>query len=101
MKGPYPLLKKSYGKSETDIQKTLRGMGVKWVDVVDPYDVEESLEAIKDAYKSDYRGLKVIISDAECALEAGRKIKKIESDALIKNEKWVERKLGVDEDVCT
>lgn len=101
MKGPYPLLKKLHRKSETDIQKTLRGMGVKWVRTVDPYDVEESLEAIKNAYKSNYKGLKVIISDAECALEAGRKIKKVKSDALSSNKRWVERKLGVDEDVCT
>jgi len=101
MKGPYPLLKKLYSKPETDIHKTLKGMGVKWVKVVDPYNVEESLETIREAYKSNYKGLKVIISDAECALEAGRKIKKIKSDALSSNERWVERKLGVDEDVCT
>ncbi len=101
MKGPYPFLKKLYKKPVTDIQKTLRGMGVKWVDVIDPYDVEESLEAIKNAYKSKYRGLKVIISDAECALEARRKVKKIESHVISENKRWVERKLGVDEDVCT
>ncbi len=101
MKGPYPLLKRLYKKPESDIQKTLRGMGVKWVKTVDPYDVEESLKTIREAYKSDYKGLKVIISDAECALEAGRKVKKIKSDVISKNGRWVDRKLGVDEDVCT
>lgn len=101
MKGPYPFLKKLYEKTETDIQKTLKGMGVKWISVVNPYDVEESLDAIRKAYKTNYRGLKVIISDAECALESGRKIRKLKSGALGQNGRWVEKKLGVDEDVCT
>lgn len=101
MKGPYPILKKLYKSPETDIEKTLKGAGVKWLRVVDPYDLNESLETIREAYKSNYKGLKVIISDAECALEAGRKIKKIKSDALNDNGRWVERKLGVDEEVCT
>lgn len=101
MKGPYPILKKLYEKPETDMKKTLRGMGVQWIEVVNPYDLEESLETIRKAYKSNLKGLKVIISDAECALEAGRKIRGIRSNVLNSNGRWVEKKLGVDEDVCT
>jgi len=101
MQNPFTPLKKLYGKPKSDIQKTLSGMGVKWIRVVDPYNVEESLKSIREAYKANYKGLKVIISDAECALESDRKIRRIKANTLSKNERWVETKLGVDEDICT
>ncbi|MDA2919263.1 hypothetical protein MYX76_07215 [Desulfobacterota bacterium AH_259_B03_O07] len=101
MQNSFAFLKKLYKKPKSDIQKTLAGMGVEWIKVVDPYNVKESLKTIREAYKSNYKGLKVIISDAECALESGRKIRKIKSEALSQNNRWVETKLGVDEDVCT
>jgi hypothetical protein len=42
MRNPFYLLKKTYGKPDTDIAKTLKGMGVKWVKAVDPYNVDKS-----------------------------------------------------------
>jgi indolepyruvate ferredoxin oxidoreductase alpha subunit len=101
MRNPFYFLKKTYSKPDTDIAKTLKGMGVKWVKVVDPYNVNKSLKTIEEAYTSEKKGFKVIISDAECALEAGRKLRNIKSNTLAKNRRWVERKLGIDEDVCT
>jgi indolepyruvate ferredoxin oxidoreductase alpha subunit len=100
-KGPYPFLKKLYLKPQGDIKRALEGMGVRWIRVVNPYDVENSIRVIEEAYNSEYSGLKVIISDAECALEAGRKIRQLRGKAIERGKRWVERKLGVDEDICT
>ena len=83
-----------------DIEKALRGAGVKWVNKVNPYDLKESMSALKKAYKKD-KGLKVIISKGECQLEKGRKEKVKVKRRLESGKRVVEQKLGVDPDVCT
>jgi indolepyruvate ferredoxin oxidoreductase, alpha subunit len=56
---------------------------------------------LKDAFTSDFDGLKVIVAEGECQLERQRRIKPWLAN-LLKTGKRVERvKYGVDEDVCT
>jgi indolepyruvate ferredoxin oxidoreductase alpha subunit len=87
-------------KNQT-IETTLKGLGVKWLRVVDNYDVTTMRNTLEDAFTSDFSGLKVIIAEGECQLERQRRIKPWIA-GLLKRGKRVERvKYGVDEDVCT
>jgi len=52
------------------IEEVVRGCGVKWLRTVDPYDVETTIDAIKEAITHD--GVSVIIARRECALIADR-----------------------------
>ncbi|MGQ0794463.1 MAG: thiamine pyrophosphate-dependent enzyme [Deltaproteobacteria bacterium] len=83
-----------------DIEKALRGAGVKWIKKVDPYDLKESMRALKQAYGAP-RGLKVVISKGECQLEKTRRQKDEVKRQLTAGRRVVSQKLGVDEDLCT
>jgi indolepyruvate ferredoxin oxidoreductase alpha subunit len=82
------------------IEKALRGAGVKWIKKVNPYDLKESMDALRKAYEKD-KGLKVIISRGECQLEKGRKERVIVKRKLESGKRVIQAKLGVDPDVCT
>jgi len=49
-----------------DIEKVVRGIGVKHVEVVDPRNLQETMEAMRRAM--DFEGLSVVISRAPCIL---------------------------------
>jgi indolepyruvate ferredoxin oxidoreductase alpha subunit len=56
---------------------------------------------LKDAFTSDFDGLKVIVAEGECQLERQRRIKPWIAGLLKKGERVVRVKYGVDQDVCT
>ena len=84
-----------------DIEQALRGSGVKWIDRVNPYDLRESMDALKSAYEAKGKGLRVIISKGECYLEKARKDKEVIKEKIKAGKKVKNVKLGVDSDVCT
>lgn len=49
-----------------DIAELVKGMGVEFVRVVDPYNLEETIAAFKEA--KEYQGLSVIVARQRCAL---------------------------------
>jgi len=59
------------GARRVEIEGIVRGMGVENLQVIGPFDQEQSVEAIVKALQQD--GVKVIISQAECALTAARR----------------------------
>jgi len=59
------------GARRVEIEGIVRGMGVENLQVIGPFDQEQSVEAIVKALKQE--GVKVIISQAECALTAARR----------------------------
>jgi indolepyruvate ferredoxin oxidoreductase alpha subunit len=83
------------------IETTLRGLGVQWLRNVYSYDVAGMRSTLKDAFTSDFNGLKVIVAEGECQLERQRRIKPWIASLLKKGERVVRVKYGVDEDVCT
>jgi indolepyruvate ferredoxin oxidoreductase alpha subunit len=83
-----------------DIEKALRGAGVRWIKKVNPYDLGESMDALREAYAID-KGLRVIISRGECQLEKGRKERVIVKKRLESGRRVVQARLGVDPEVCT
>ena len=83
------------------IEKTLTGMGVKWMRTVHTYHVEKMRRTFDEAFTSEFNGLKVIIAEGECQLERQRRVKPWIAGLLKAGKRVVRVKYGVDEDVCT
>jgi indolepyruvate ferredoxin oxidoreductase alpha subunit len=62
------------GSRRVDIEAIVRGVGVRHLMVIDPFDQEQSVQCIAEALKQD--GVKVIISRRECALPVSRRQKR-------------------------
>ncbi|MHA1681107.1 MAG: thiamine pyrophosphate-dependent enzyme [Promethearchaeota archaeon] len=58
------------GKGKLSIEQLCRAMGVSWLKVVDPFNVDLTSNAVREGLKQS--GLKVIICQRECALMAKR-----------------------------
>jgi indolepyruvate ferredoxin oxidoreductase alpha subunit len=83
------------------IEKTLTGIGVKWMRTVHTYHVDKMRRTLDEAFTTDFSGLKVIIAEGECQLERQRRIKPWIAGLLKAGKRVVRVKYGVDEDVCT
>jgi len=86
--------------TDRTIESTLEGLGLKWMRKVHTYDVDSMRSTLKEAFTSDFNGLKVIIAEGECQLERQRRIKPWIASLLKQGERVVRVKYGVDEDVC-
>jgi len=56
------------GYNRIDIESVVRGLGVKHVSVIKPYNLSKSIETIKEAL--DFKGVSVIIAKEKCTLYA-------------------------------
>ena len=83
-----------------DIEKALKGTGVKWIKAVDPYNLQDSINVLTEAYEKD-EGLRVIISRGECQLEKTRRERVVLKSNLKSGKRMVQKKLGIDPDICT
>jgi indolepyruvate ferredoxin oxidoreductase alpha subunit len=86
--------------TNTTIESTLQGLGVQWLRTVHTYHVDKMRRALKEAFTSDFNGLKVIVAEGECQLERQRRIKPWIASLLKTGKRVVRVKYGVDEDVC-
>jgi len=84
----------------TTIERTLGGLGVKWLRTVHTYEVDAMRRTLIDALTSDFDGLKVIIAEGECQLERQRRLRPWIASLLQRGERVVRVKYGVDDDVC-
>jgi indolepyruvate ferredoxin oxidoreductase alpha subunit len=75
--------------TEISIEEIVKAAGVKYVKTVDPYDLKETMIAIREAVNSD--GVSVIIAKRECAL--------LRDDRMRKNGTWIIYQ--VNQDKCT
>jgi indolepyruvate ferredoxin oxidoreductase alpha subunit len=91
----------SAAHSDTTIEDTLKGLGVKWMRTVNNYKVGEVSRVYKEAMTTKEKGLKVIVAEGECQLERQRRLKPQVAAKLKKGERQVRVKYGVDEDTCT
>jgi indolepyruvate ferredoxin oxidoreductase, alpha subunit len=83
------------------IERTLRGIGVKWLRVVDSYDVGAMRATLEEAFTTDFVGLKVIVAEGECQLERQRRVKPWLASLVRAGKRTVRVKYGVDEDTCS
>jgi indolepyruvate ferredoxin oxidoreductase alpha subunit len=84
-----------------DVERTLRGMGVKWLRKVRSYGVANMAATLKEAMRSAERGLKVIIADGECQLARQRRVRAEDAEKLKRGARVVRTRFGVDEEICT
>jgi indolepyruvate ferredoxin oxidoreductase alpha subunit len=87
--------------TETTIEKTLEGLGVKWLRTVHTYRVAEMRKTLIEAFKSPFNGLKVIVAEGECQLERQRRIRPLRAAALAKGRRVVRTRYGIDDETCT
>jgi len=80
-----------------DMEKVVRGIGVKHVEVIDPRNLKEAKEAIKRAL--EYDGLSVVISKAPCIL-LERKLKKERKLYQVNQEKCKKCKICITKFAC-
>ena len=73
---------------------------MQWLRTVHTYHVDKMRATLKEAFTSDFNGLKVIIAEGECQLERQRRIKPWIAGLLKTGKRVVRVKYGVDEDVC-
>ena len=83
------------------IERTLEGIGVKWLRVVDSYRVDSMRATLEEAFTTDFAGLKVIVAEGECQLERQRRIKPWLAGLVRAGKRTVRVKYGVDEDTCS
>jgi len=87
--------------TDMGIEKALSSMGVKWVKTIYTYHVSEMAKTLKEAMSTGFKGLKVIIAEAECQLERQRRLRPQVAAALKAGERVVRTRFGVDEDTCS
>ena len=90
-----------YKSADMGIERTLSGLGVKWMKTVHNYRVSEMAKALKDAMTSPFEGLKVIIAEGECQLERQRRVRPQNAERLRRGQRVVRERFGVDPDTCT
>ncbi len=84
------------------IEQAVRGVGVKWVKVIDrTYDVHKMRALIEDALTCTDAGPKVIIAQSECMLNRQRREKPVFKDDVKKGRRRVKQQFGVDQDICS
>ena len=83
------------------IERTLEGIGVKWLRRINSYSVAEMRRTLDEAFTTDFPGLKVIIAEGECQLERQRRVKPWRAALLKAGKRVVRVKYGVDEDTCS
>ncbi len=94
-------LGESAAHADRTIERTLAGLGVKWLRTVDNYKVGDVARAYKEAMTSPEKGLKVIVAEGECQLERQRRLRPVVTKKLSEGKRTVRVKYGVDEDTCT
>jgi indolepyruvate ferredoxin oxidoreductase alpha subunit len=83
------------------IERTLAGLGVKWLRRVDSYRVDKMRRTLEEAFTTKFDGLKVIVAEGECQLERQRRVKPWRAARLASGKRVVKVKYGVDEDTCS
>ncbi|MGE3904764.1 MAG: thiamine pyrophosphate-dependent enzyme [Reyranellaceae bacterium] len=87
--------------STSDIEATLRAMGVKWLRKIDTYALPKMMRTLREAMTTTDKGLKVIIGDGECQLARQRRIRPQIAARLKRGERVVRTRYGVDDRTCT
>lgn len=83
------------------IESAIKGVGVKWVRRTHTYDMQGTLQALREALSTDARGPKVIIAEGECQLNRQRRVKPQMKKAIKEGQRVMRERFGVDADTCT
>ncbi|MCV6615423.1 MAG: indolepyruvate ferredoxin oxidoreductase subunit alpha, partial [Cellvibrionaceae bacterium] len=87
--------------TQNPIKKAVQGVGVKWVRVVDTYDVDTVKATFKEAMETPLKGPKVIIAQNECMLNKQRRLKPATKAAVKAGKRVVRERFFVDSETCS
>jgi indolepyruvate ferredoxin oxidoreductase, alpha subunit len=93
--------KGDFAGSRMSIEKTLRGVGVRWMRKVRTYGVSKMVDTLREALTTAEKGLKVIIAESECMLAKQRRVRSERAKLLAEGKRATRERFGIDEDVCT
>ena len=85
----------------SEIEGTLRSVGVKWLRTVRTYSVDVMVDTLREAMTTGEGGLKVIIADGECMLARQRRLKAENAELLAAGRRVETPRYGVDDEICT
>jgi indolepyruvate ferredoxin oxidoreductase, alpha subunit len=88
-------------QGNNSIVDAVKGVGVRWVERIHTYDMQGTLQLLREALKTPVRGPKVIVADGECQLNRQRRVKPIVRKAIQEGRRVVRERFGVDPDTCT
>lgn len=97
---PNPSTKIGEHAGNLDIEATLKGMGARWVKVVNPYEVGEVVKLLEEAWQLDNIGPRFLIVRSECMLERSRRERKGREQLRRAGKRVAEVCFGVDPLVC-
>jgi indolepyruvate ferredoxin oxidoreductase alpha subunit len=83
------------------IVDAVKGVGVGWVRRTSTYDMRGTLELLREALTTGFRGPKVIVADGECQLNRQRRVRPLTRKAIQEGKRVVRERFGVDPDTCT
>jgi indolepyruvate ferredoxin oxidoreductase alpha subunit len=83
------------------IQQALRGLGVRWIRIVNPYQIGDLIGTLRRALTTRASGLKVVIARAECQLERQRRERPLLRQRIERGQRVSQPRFGVDPEVCT
>src|SRR5262245_10223008 len=86
---------------DQSVENALRGVGVKWLRVVDNYKVGKVAKVIREALTTAEKGLKVIVAQGECMLAKQRRVRAEDAKNIAAGRRVAKPKFGVDDQVCT
>lgn len=87
--------------SGSDIETTVKALGVKWVKRIRSYSLGTMRESLREALTTTTKGLKVILAEGECMLARQRRLRTEEAKALKAGERVLRTRFGIDDAVCT
>jgi indolepyruvate ferredoxin oxidoreductase alpha subunit len=79
----------------------VKGVGVKWVRQTRTYNMQETLQVLREALNTEFRGPKVIVAEGECELNRQRRVRPLVKKAIQQGKRVVRERFGVDPDTCT
>jgi indolepyruvate ferredoxin oxidoreductase alpha subunit len=88
-------------QGNNSIVDAVKGVGVKWVRRTHTYDMRGTLNVLREAMSTQFRGPKVIVADGECSLNRQRRVRPQMRKAIQDGERVVRERFGVDPDTCT
>jgi indolepyruvate ferredoxin oxidoreductase alpha subunit len=91
----------AHRQGNNSIVDAVKGVGVKWVRRAHTYDMRGTLEVLREALGTQFRGPKVIVADGECQLNRQRRVRPLRAKAIADGERVVRERFGVDPDTCT
>jgi indolepyruvate ferredoxin oxidoreductase alpha subunit len=88
-------------QGNNSIVDAVKGVGVRWVKRTHTYNMRETLEVLREALRTDFRGPKVIVAEGECQLNRQRRAGPLRREAIQRGDRVVTERFGVDPDTCT